>query len=84
MCISTGPVERPRSKPIRGREDASVNLCPIEALSLIHSEVFCLRLFRKALLLVLPYAKAELNHNPGKTAEKFLTECCSGYSPDVP
>ena len=54
------------------REDASGNLVPVEVLSLIRSEVFCLQLFRKALLLMLPYSKAELNHSPGKTAEKVL------------
>ena len=84
MCISTRPVERPRSRQVCEREDASGNLGPVKALSLIHSEVFCLQLFRKALLLTLPSSKAELNHSPGKTAEKVLTECCSGHSPDVP
>lgn len=77
-------VEKPKSRKICERKDASGNLGPVEILSLIHCEVFCLQLFRKALLLMLPHAKAELNHNPGKTAEEVLAESCSGRSPGVP
>lgn len=72
-------VEKPKSGQIWEGKDASGNLGPAEILSLIHSEVFCLQLFREALLLTLPHARAELNHNPGKSAES-----CSGRSPGVP
>lgn len=83
-CISTRPGERPKSRQVCKRKDASGNLGPVKELSLIHPEVFHLQLFRKPLLLILPYSKAELNLSPGKTAEKVLTECCSGHPPDVP
>lgn len=77
-------VEKPKSRLICERKGAPGNLGPGETLSLIHSEVFCLQLFRKTLLLTLPHAKAELNHSPGRIAEEGLAESCSGVSPGVP
>lgn len=72
-------VEKPKSSEMCERKDAAGNLGPVEILSLIPSEAVCLQLFRNALLLTLPHAKAELNHNPGRRAES-----CSGRSPGVP
>lgn len=77
-------VEKPKSRQICEGKDASGNLGPVEILSLTLPEAFCLQLFRKALLLTLPHAKAELNHNPGRTAEEVLAGSCSGPSPGVP
>lgn len=74
---------RPKPRQICEREDASGSLGHVKVLSLIHSEVFCLEPFRKALVLMLPYSKAGLNHRHGKSAEEDLTECCSGQLPDV-